>query len=296
MKLSTLLNVPNSFSHNLHASVADFISDGTWRIPNSVQLAFPSIPSIVQQISIPIDDVEDKVVVQACIVNIISAIWFERNQVRFQDKIIHWKIILNNIISLVYLSGSNTSKAASPNMREFSILKYFRVPIHPPKAPQIKEVIWFPPIFNWIKVNIDGASTKNPINASASGIFRNNEGICLGCFAQNLGNTNAFNAKLMAVILAMETAFHKGCNHLWLETDSQLVCLALNSSSCVPWILRNRWNNCLAFVRSINFTFSHIYREGNSCTDGMANIGLDLPINNFAWYSSIPNNIRGRVH
>jgi hypothetical protein len=56
------LNVPDSFSHNLQASVADFISDGSWRIPNSVQLAFPSIPSIVQQISIPIDDIEDKLV------------------------------------------------------------------------------------------------------------------------------------------------------------------------------------------------------------------------------------------
>jgi len=75
--------------------------------------------------------------------------------------------------------------------------------------------------------------------------------------------------------------------------NSQLVCLALKSSSCVPWTLRNRWSNCLAFVRSINFTFSHTYREGNFCADGMANIGLNLPFNFFAWYNSIPDNIRG---
>lgn len=97
----------------------------------------------------------------------------------------------------------------------------------------------------------------------------------------------------MAAILAMETALHKGYNHLWLETDSQLVYLALKSSSCFHWILRNRWNNCLPFFRSINFTFSHIYREGNSCADGMANIGLNLPINHFVWYSDIPDSIRG---
>jgi ribonuclease HI len=142
-------------------------------------------------------------------------------------------------------------------------------------------------------VNTDGAATKNPNNASAGGIFRNNEGICIGCFAQNLGITNAYNAELMAAILAMETALQKGFNHLWLETDSQLVCLALKSSSCVPWSLRNRWNNCIAFVRNINFIFSHIYRERNSCADGMANIGLNLPMNLFVWYSDIPDNIRG---
>lgn len=62
MTLSILLNVHEYISHNLHASVADFIDDGIWRMPNSVQLAFPTISSIVQQISIPIDDVEDKLV------------------------------------------------------------------------------------------------------------------------------------------------------------------------------------------------------------------------------------------
>lgn len=135
-----------------------------------------------------------KVVVQASIVNIIYAIWYRRNQARFQDRHIHWKIILNNIISCVHLSGCNTCKTSSPDMREFQIRKYFKVQIHPPKAPQIKEVIWSPPIFNWIKVNTDGAASKNPINASAGGIFRDKDGLCLGCFAQNVGDINAYHA------------------------------------------------------------------------------------------------------
>jgi len=60
------------------------------------------------------------------------------------------------------MSGCNTTKASSLDMREFAIMKSFRVPIHPPKAPNIVEVIWSPPILNWIKVNTDGAATKNP--------------------------------------------------------------------------------------------------------------------------------------
>jgi len=90
----------------------------------------------------------------------------------------------------------------------------------------------------------------------------------------------------------MEVAQKEGFNQLWLEIDSQLVCLALKSSATVPWPLRNRWHNCLAFVRNINFIFSHVYREGNVCADGMANIGLALPPNTFVWHTCIPEGIR----
>jgi len=59
------------------------------------------------------------------------------------------------------------------------------------------------PIFHWKKVNIDGAATKNPLNASAGGLFRDKEGNYLGCFTQNLGNVvNAFHSELMVAILA----------------------------------------------------------------------------------------------
>jgi len=104
---------------------------------------------------------------------------------------------------------------------------------------------------------------------------------------------NAYHAELMAAIIAMEIAQTKNFQHLWLETDSQLVYLALKSSSIIPWSIRNRWHNCLNYVRSIGFTFSHVYREGNACADGMANIGLSLPLNFLTWHSSIPDEIRG---
>jgi len=42
-------------------------------------------------------------------------------------------------------------------MTEFFILKSFNINIHPLKAPTIKDVIWHPPLINWIKANTDGA-------------------------------------------------------------------------------------------------------------------------------------------
>jgi len=47
-------------------------------------------------------------------------------------------------------------------------------------------------------VNTDGVATKSPINAAAGGIFRDKNGNCIGCFAQNLGNGNAFHSELLA--------------------------------------------------------------------------------------------------
>jgi len=64
-----------------------------------------------------------------------------RNQVRFKNHIIHWKLILSNIISSVSMSGNNTTKVSSPDMREFVILKSFRVVVYPPKPPTIKEFV-----------------------------------------------------------------------------------------------------------------------------------------------------------
>jgi len=108
-----------------------------------------------------------KVVIQSCLINLIYIIWFNRNQARFQDKKMHWKSVINVIIANVALSGNKTNKATVGDMLEFTILKACKVMVNPPRAPTIKEVLWSPPINTWIKVNTDGASTKNPVKASA---------------------------------------------------------------------------------------------------------------------------------
>lgn len=157
-------------------------------------------------------------------------------------------------------------------MTDFQILKKFNISIHPPKTPVIKEVIWHPPLINWTKANTDGAPTST---SSACGIiFRGFNADFLLCMSVNLGPGNAFSAELCGAMRAIEVAYQKQWFKLWLETDSQLVVLAFNNSSCVPWRLRNRWENCNNLLISMNFMVTHIYREGNQCADSLANIGL----------------------
>lgn len=172
----------------------------------------------------------------------------------------HWKPALNMIIAQTSLAGNITKEVYRGDMQEFRILKTFKVNIKPPRAPIIKEVIWAPPMTTWIKANTDGAATKHPNRAAAGGIFRNSESICIGCFTQSLGEQNALYAELVAAMTAIEIAHNNGYSHFWLETDSQLVTLAFNSSSVVPWVLRNRWLNCMYRIRQMRF-FVHIFLE-----------------------------------
>ena len=128
----------------------------------------------------------------------------------------------------------------------------------------------------WIKINTYGVAVKNPEKAAAGGIFRNSEGFCLGGFSQFLGNGNALYAELFAAMNAIELASSMGFSNVWLESDSQLVILAFKFISIVPWGLRNRWENCLKLTHNMRLCATHIYREGNTCADNLANFGLSV--------------------
>lgn len=58
--------------------------------------------------------------------------------------------------------------------------------------------------------------------------------------------------------------------------------IRVNSVSMVPWKLRSRGKNCLVLTHSMSFRVSHIFREGNGCTDTLANYAIHE--NGFTWW------------
>lgn len=94
----------------------------------------------------------------ATIINIFNGVFFARNQLRFQNKKIPWKTSIATILSQTALSGNLSKNKAYPNISNFMLLKKFNVTLHPPKAPQVNEVIWQPPSPNWTKCNTDGST------------------------------------------------------------------------------------------------------------------------------------------
>jgi hypothetical protein len=143
-----------------------------------------------------------KVTILSAILNIMTAIWSARNNARFNNKLTHWKSAISWISSNITLAGNNTRSCSTGSIRDFTVLKNFNVIIHPPKAPVIKEIVWQPPIANWVKCNTDGAS--NLVTSSCGGIFRNSDADFLCCFAENISLGSAFSAELAWALRANE--------------------------------------------------------------------------------------------
>ncbi|GAU35387.1 hypothetical protein TSUD_160380 [Trifolium subterraneum] len=133
---------------------------------------------------------------------------------KFEDK---------EVAASTSLTGSNTSKASSNSIRDFSFLKYFKIEIHQPKQTYLREVCWQPPGVNWLKCNIDGASNGNPGLSSCGGIFRNSSSDFVYGFAEPLGVATSFYAELCGAMRAIDLAFQFHWHNVWLETDSVLV-------------------------------------------------------------------------
>jgi len=226
-----------------------------------------------------------KILVLSVVINSVNAIWYARNQKRFNYSNIHWRSPIAKIASEASLSGNTTRKSSSSSITDFVTLKAFNVTIHPPNTPSIKEVFWMPPFGDWIKCNSDGAVQGVPGLATCGGIFRNANAEHLGSYLLNIGPANAFQAELIGAMLAIELADKKKWNKLWLEIDSKLVVQAFQNPHMVPWKLRNGWINCLQVTHLMSFMITHIYRESNHCANKLANLGLN--VHQFTWLDHI---------
>jgi ribonuclease HI len=216
-----------------------------------------------------------KIVITAAMVNLINGIWHARNHLRFNNTSINWRSVISLIIVNTSLTGNNTRKVSFISIRDFTILKIFKVNIHNPHVPLIKEILWHPPLENWIKCNIDGACRQD--KASCGGVFRNSAGDFIFGFAEPLGNFSPLQAELTGAMRAIELAYQFNWKNIWLETDSLLVVSAFSTRSVVvPWNLRIRWLNTLKLLNELNCIVTHIYREGNMVADLLACHGLSL--------------------
>lgn len=60
---------------------------------------------------------------------------------------------------------------------------------------------------------------------------------------------------------------------MWLETNSLLVIHYFRSPNLVPWRLKVHWANYIHVTKQMNFHISHVFKEGNSVVDALANYG-----------------------
>ncbi|KEH20188.1 DUF4409 domain protein [Medicago truncatula] len=80
---------------------------------------------------------------------------------------------------------------------------------------------------------------------------------------------------------AIELASSMGFFNIWLESDSQF------------GFQVNIWENCLKLTHRMRFCTTHIYWEGNTCADNLANFGLTLSSLDLFWFDTVPDFVRG---
>ncbi|GAU17935.1 hypothetical protein TSUD_330600 [Trifolium subterraneum] len=269
--LVDLFGIPSHIRPLLVSTVSDYLLNGQWNIPPQLAQAFPSLCNVVNQVTIPLDQSEDRLIwkhTDSGDLLLKDAYHFKLQH--FQElhwtkiiwnqdippskSLLVWRIMHNRIptdenlfirgcympsmcsISSTSLTGSNTSKASSNSIRDFSFLKYFKIEIHQPKQTYLREVCWQPPGADWLKCNIDGASNGNPGLSSCGGIFRNSSSDFVYGFAEHLGVATSFYAELCGAMRAIDLAFQFHWHNVWLETDSVLVVSAFNKpTALVPW-------------------------------------------------------------
>lgn len=53
--------------------------------------------------------------------------------------------------------------------------------------------------------------------------------------------------------------------------------MTFKNAALIPWALRNRWMNFQEMINGMNFMVTHIFKNGNTCADDLANLGLNVP-------------------
>lgn len=108
----------------------------------------------------------------------------------------------------------------------------------------------------------------------------------MGAFSCKVNVASAVETEFLAVMEAVSLAWTKGWHRLWLETDSSLVVHYFNNPKLMSWRLKVAWDNCLYATKKMFFHVSHIFIEGNSVADVLANYGSDHPGSH--WWDTLP--------
>jgi len=187
------------------------------------------------------------------------------------------------IHSLVAMSGKTS--VGSCLYSDLDFLDSFAVSAHCRTVKEIIPVLWKAPTSPWLKVNTDGSVLGG--HAACRGLFRDSRGYFLGAFVCNIGVASVFHSEVLAFILAIEHAVSHGWRNVWLESDSTGALLIFSNPSLVPFLLQNRWHN--ARNLGIQIILSHIFREGDSCADRLANLGH--AILGSVWLDTLPSEV-----
>ncbi|XP_057775188.1 uncharacterized protein LOC130994172 [Salvia miltiorrhiza] len=215
---------------------------------------------------------------KAGIITMIWAIWNQRNKCVF-DSLKFCQRRLLHVVRVAFQEMQMNFKKLGHmdnNWADYITLRNIGVRGRAAPPPTYISVNWWPPPAPWMKVNTDGSALGAPGNISYGGVFRDHWGWVRGCFHYKCGMGYAFEAELLAVIMAVRIARTRNWTNLWIESDSTyVVSLLRDKAKSVPWRFKASWDDTLNSLNLFHLHITHIYREGNQVADLMANPARD---------------------
>jgi len=148
----------------------------------------------------------------------------------------------------------------------------FQLP--PAKLKVIKLVKWIPPQLGVLKLNTDGACRGNPGPAAAGGVVRNHTGQHVLMFSEFLGEHTNTYAEIYAIWRGLDLCHSRNFSKIWVETDSRIATLFLSPPRFGHWQLQYLIQRIHNLMNLMEVHITHVYREGNSVADFLANDGF----------------------
>ena len=135
---------------------------------------------------------------------------------------------------------------------------------------------WAPPLPGWHKLNFDGAARGNPGIAGVGCIVNDEKGKWIAKLAAPLPPVSNNMAELEALEKGLRLCYKLRIHKIHIEGDSQIVLNAVRLKKTPNWVLNSKLQEVLILLEHFEeINISHIYREGNSLADELANKGAD---------------------
>ncbi|XP_070018000.1 uncharacterized protein [Nicotiana sylvestris] len=133
------------------------------------------------------------------------------------------------------------------------------------------------PFHGWYKCNTDRSSKGNLGPSSLGFCVRNDEGDMLYVRAVYLGMTINGVIEAKAILQGLESCVEHDLHPLILETDSLVMKKVIEGEWDPPWVVANDVKKIIE-KGNFNVIFQHVFREGNSVADFIANIVFSFAV------------------
>ncbi|XP_020675937.1 uncharacterized protein LOC110094932 [Dendrobium catenatum] len=134
-------------------------------------------------------------------------------------------------------------------------------------------VKWSKPYDPYVKLNTDGS--VHATKAGMGGIIRNSQVNPIAIFSGPLSVCSVLTSELIGLYHGLQICLRLGLQNVNIEVDSTLLIHIFSKNEvCFPQDFYTIRKIKMA-LSLLNFTISHIYREGNECADWLANFGAE---------------------